>query len=81
MSELFLAAILFTAAVNKALGGNNRFRAMLLEYLPSMDLVLRRRPVPARVAFERIKRSLLSDDSESEAELRRLLATAESPDI
>jgi hypothetical protein len=33
-----------------------------------MDLVLRGRPVPPRVAFERIKRSLLSDDRRFEKE-------------
>jgi hypothetical protein len=48
--------------VHKALAGSHRFRALLLAYVPSMDLALRRRPVPPRVAFERIKRSLLSDD-------------------
>jgi hypothetical protein len=55
--------VILKQIVNKALKGNHRFRALLLEYVPSMDLVLRRRPVPLRVAFERIKRSLLSDDS------------------
>jgi Family of unknown function (DUF5681) len=55
--------VILKQIVNKALKGNNRFRALLLEYVPSMDLVLRRRPVPPRIAFERIKRSLLSDDS------------------
>lgn len=54
--------VILKQIVNKALKGNNRFRALLLEYVPSMDLVLRRRPVPPKVAFERIKRSLLSDD-------------------
>jgi hypothetical protein len=44
--------------VSKALKGNNRFRSLLLEYVPAMDLVLRRRPVPPKVEFERIKRSL-----------------------
>ena len=44
--------------VNKALKGNNRFRALLLEYVPAMDLVLRKRPVPPRVEVERIKREL-----------------------
>ena len=53
--------VILKQIVNKAIKGNNRFRALLLEYVPSMDLVLRRRPVPPRVAFERIKRSLLSD--------------------
>jgi hypothetical protein len=51
--------------VNKALKGNNRFRALLLEYVPVMDLVLRKRPVPRRVEVERIKRELgswVSDD-------------------
>jgi hypothetical protein len=55
--------VILKQIVNKALGRNNRFRALLLKYVPSMDLVLRRRPVPPRVAFERIKRSLLSDGS------------------
>jgi hypothetical protein len=55
--------VILRQIVNKALGGSYRFRALLLEYVPSMDLVLRRRPVPPRVAFERIKRSLFSDDS------------------
>jgi hypothetical protein len=54
--------VILKQIVNKALQGNNRFRALLLKYVPSMDLVLRRRPVSPRVAFERIKRSLLSDD-------------------
>ena len=54
--------VILKQIVNKALKGNNRFRALLLEYVPSMDLVLRRRPVPPGVAFERIKRSLFSDD-------------------
>ncbi len=54
--------VILKQIVNKALGGNNRFRALLMKYVPSMDLVLRRRPVPPRVAFERIKRSLLSDN-------------------
>jgi hypothetical protein len=54
--------VILKQIVNKALKGSNRFRALLLEYVPSMDLVLRRRPVPPKVAFERIKRSLLSDD-------------------
>jgi uncharacterized protein DUF5681 len=54
--------VILKQIVNKALGRNNRFRALLLKYVPSMDLVLRRRPVPPRVAFERIKRSLFSDD-------------------
>lgn len=51
--EAFLKQI-----VNKALQGNNRLRALLLEYLPAMDLVLRKRPVPPRVQVERIKREL-----------------------
>jgi hypothetical protein len=54
--------VILKQIVNKALKGNNRFRALLLKYVPSMDLVLRRRPVPPKVAFERIKRSLFSDD-------------------
>ena len=54
--------VILRQIVNKALARNNRFRALLLKYVPSMDLVLRSRPIPARVAFERIKRSLLSDD-------------------
>jgi hypothetical protein len=54
--------VILKQIVNKALQGNNRFRALLLEYVPSMDLVLRRRPIPPKVAFERIKRSLLSDE-------------------
>jgi hypothetical protein len=54
--------VILKQIVNKALGGNNRFRALLLEYVPSMDLVVRRRPVPPRVALERIRRSLLSAD-------------------
>jgi hypothetical protein len=49
---------------NKALQGNNRYRALLLEYVPAMDLVLRRRPVPPRVEVERIKRELESWVSE-----------------
>lgn len=49
--------------VHKALARNNRFRALLMRYVPSMDLVLRRRPVSPKVQFERIKRSLLSNDS------------------
>lgn len=54
--------VILKQMVNKALGGNTRFQALLLKYVPSMDLVLRRRPVPPGVAFERIRRSLLSDD-------------------
>jgi hypothetical protein len=54
--------VILRQIVHKALERNNRFRALLLEYVPSMDLVLRRRPVPPGVAFERIKRSLFSDD-------------------
>lgn len=54
--------IILKQMVNKALGGNLRFQALLLKFVPSMDLVMRRRPVPPRVAFERIKRSLFSDD-------------------
>ena len=55
--------VILRQIVNKALERNNRFRGLLLDYVPSMELVLRRRPVPPRVAFERIKRSLLSDGS------------------
>jgi hypothetical protein len=57
--------VILKQIVNKALKGNNRFRALLLEYVPAMDLLLRRRPVPRRVLVERIKRSLgswFSDD-------------------
>jgi hypothetical protein len=54
--------VILRQIVHKALERNNRFRALLLEYVPSMDLVLRRRSVPPGVAFERIKRSLFSDD-------------------
>ncbi len=54
--------VILRQIVNKALKGSNRFRALLMEYVPSMDLALRKRPVPPRVAFERIKRSLFSDD-------------------
>jgi hypothetical protein len=55
--------VILRQIVNKALERNNRFRGLLLDYVPSMDLVLRRRPIPPKVAFERIKRSLLSDGS------------------
>jgi len=54
--------IVLKQIVNKAVGGNRRFQALLLKYVPLMDLVLRRRPVPPRVALERIRRSLLSAD-------------------
>jgi uncharacterized protein DUF5681 len=58
-SVLKLDAIIMQI-VKKAASGNSRFQALLLKYAPSLDLVSRRRPIPPKVAFERVRRSLLA---------------------
>ncbi len=51
-------AVVFKQMVNKAAAGSPRFQALLFKYEYVVDVVLRQKPVPPKVAFERLRRSL-----------------------
>lgn len=54
--------VIIKQMVNKALGGSPKFQALLFEYVPRAELRLREKAIPRKVAFERIRRSLLAND-------------------